>query len=153
MKRILMVCLGNICRSPLAEALLRSKVGDRNIEVDSAGTGDFHIGSRPDKRSIEVADKYGISTEGIYGRQITTSDFDAFDAIYVMDSDNYNNVMKLARNNKDEYKVELILNLVQPGQNQSVPDPYFGGEEGFEHVYQLLDKATDAIIKQYDEEH
>lgn len=153
MTKILMVCLGNICRSPLAEAILKNKIGNREIEVDSAGTGDFHLGSRPDARAAATALKHGItSMNEHFARQIGVSDFERFDIIYTMDSDNYNHVMKLARNNKEEYKVELIMNLVTPGENQSVPDPYYGGEEGFENVYQMLDKATDLIIKNYDNE-
>ncbi|MBV7441401.1 low molecular weight phosphotyrosine protein phosphatase [Weeksellaceae bacterium TAE3-ERU29] len=151
MKKVLMVCLGNICRSPLAEAVLRAKIGDRNIKVDSAGTGDFHIGERPDKRAIKVAEEHNVSTEGIYCRQFRESDFDNFDVIYVMDDNNYNSIMKHARNNKDQYKVELIMNLLEPDSNKNVPDPYYGNEEDFEHVYQLLDKATDVIIQNYDE--
>ncbi|QAR30811.1 low molecular weight phosphotyrosine protein phosphatase [Ornithobacterium rhinotracheale] len=152
MKTILMVCLGNICRSPLAEAILRAKIGDREIKVDSAGTGDFHIGDRPDKRARLVAEKHNISTEGIFCRQFQESDFDNFDEIYAMDPDNYNKLMDLARNNKDQYKVELILNLLEPGANRGVPDPYYGTEEDFERVFELLDKATDVIIQKYDSE-
>lgn len=149
-KRILMVCLGNICRSPLAEAILRAKIGNRNIKVDSAGAGDFHIGERPDKRAVRVAERHNISTKGIFCRQIQESDFQNFDYIYAMDDENYNHLMKLAKNNKEQYKIDLIMNLVEPGAHKNVPDPYYGDEEGFEIVYQLLDKATDAIIENYD---
>lgn len=143
-----MVCLGNICRSPLAEGILASKVAD-DVVVDSAGTGNWHVGDKPDVRSIAVAKTHGIDINHQRGRQFTVKDFDNFDRIFVMDASNYNNVIKLARNEKDEQKVSMILNELNPNMNQQVPDPYYGGDDGFEHVYQLLDKATDKIIENY----
>lgn len=148
--RILMLCLGNICRSPLAEGILRNKIGNRNIEVDSAGTNGLHVGELPDPRSIEIAELNNIDITDQRSRKFTTEDFDTFDAIYVMDSGNYNTVMDLARNHKDQYKVELIMNLVSPGMNQNVPDPYYGGTQGFHQVFEMLDYATDKIIEDYD---
>lgn len=141
-----MVCLGNICRSPLAEGILSSKVDD-NITVDSAGTGAWHVDSPPDPRSIEVAAKHGLDISHLRGRQFSVEDFDNFDLIYVMDASNYQNVVRLARSQEDEDKVFMILNEINPGRNQQVPDPYFGGDDGFENVYQLLDEATDQIVK------
>lgn len=140
-----MVCLGNICRSPLAEGILKSKVDPEKVFVDSAGTGDYHIGHAPDKRSIAVAqlNKLDISTQR--GRQFQVSDFDEFDYIYVMDRSNYENVLALARNEQDKRKVNLILNEVTPGEDAEVPDPYFGQEDGFTNVYKMLDKACDRI--------
>lgn len=145
MTKILMVCLGNICRSPLAEGILKSKLTDRLFTIDSAGTANYHVGDPPDKRSISVAKKYGINISNLKGRQFGVKDFDLFDLIYVMDESNYKNVIKLARNEQDKNKVTFILNEVYPNQNYDVPDPYYGGEQGFENVYKMLDEAC-AII-------
>lgn len=147
MAKILMVCLGNICRSPLAEGILRSKLNNHSFLVDSAGTANYHVGHSPDRRSIAVAKKYGLDISHLKGRQFNVSDFDVFDLIYVMDESNFENVIALARNNTDKTKVKLILNEVYPNQNYSVPDPYFGGDEGFENVYKMLDEACDNIVK------
>lgn len=144
MTKILMVCLGNICRSPLAEGIMRSKLSD-DFVVDSAGTANYHVGSPPDRRSVEVAKKYGLNISHLKGRQFSVSDFDAFDVIYVMDESNFKNVVSLARNDEDIAKVKYILNEVYPNQNYSVPDPYYGGDEGFENVYKMLDEACDSI--------
>lgn len=141
-----MVCLGNICRSPLAEGILASKV-DKEIIIDSAGTSDWHVGKCPDPRSIQIAKKYGIDISQLQGRQFKISDFDEFDLIYVMDASNFQDVIGLARNDEDRKKVQLILNEIDPDKNQQVPDPYFGEDDGFEKVYQLLDKATDKIAE------
>lgn len=149
MQKILMVCLGNICRSPLAEGILRDKTEKLgiNILIDSAGTSDYHIGEHPDKRTVANALKNGIDISKLKGRQFTTSDFDAFDIIFVMDSSNYTNVISLARNDNDKKKVELILNRAYPNLNMPVPDPYFGGEEGFQNVFDLLDNVCESIAK------
>ncbi|GAA4818412.1 low molecular weight protein-tyrosine-phosphatase [Litoribaculum gwangyangense] len=145
MTKILMVCLGNICRSPLAEGILKSKLEKGSIIVDSAGTANYHFGSAPDKRSINIARKYGLDISNLKARQFQVSDFDTFDFIYVMDESNYNNVTKLARNDSDIHKINFILNEVYPNQNYDVPDPYYGGEEGFENIYKMLDEACDSI--------
>jgi protein-tyrosine phosphatase len=141
MTKILMVCLGNICRSPLAEGILKSKLPTSQFTVDSAGTASYHIGSAPDRRSVAVAKKYGINISHLKGRQFNVNDFDKFDLIYVMDESNYQNVVSLARHEADKNKVKLILNEVYPNQNYSVPDPYYGGEQGFENVFKMLDEA------------
>jgi protein-tyrosine phosphatase len=146
MTKILMVCLGNICRSPLAEGILKDKLPNSFI-VDSAGTGNYHIGSKPDNRSIAVAKKYGLDILNLKGRQFTVSDFDLFDYIYVMDESNYQNVIKLARNNHDKSKVNMILNEIYPNMNYDVPDPYYGENDGFETVYKMLDEACSIISK------
>jgi protein-tyrosine phosphatase len=148
MKKVLMVCLGNICRSPLAEGVLRMKAEQAGIElqIDSAGTSNYHIGQCPDKRTIQNALKHNVDVSNLRARQFTTADYDKFDHIFVMDSSNYGDVILLARNEEDKRKVELILEKVYPGSKMSVPDPYFGGEQGFEHVFILLDKACDEII-------
>ena len=142
-----MVCLGNICRSPLAEGILRSKVDTNEVIVDSAGTSDYHIGDLPDKRSIEEAKRNGIDITYQRGRQFKVSDFDTYDRIYAMDNSNYDNILKLARNEEDESKVHLILNSVFPNENVDVPDPYYGGVDGFKQVYNMLDEACDVIAR------
>ena len=140
-----MVCLGNICRSPLAEGILKSKINSEAIFVDSAGTGAYHVGNLPDKRSIEVAKKYGLDITNQRARKFVVSDFDEFDFIYTMDESNYYNILDLARNKEDESKVKMILNESQPNRNLSVPDPYYGGNQGFEIVYKMLDDACKVI--------
>ena len=147
MTKILMVCLGNICRSPLAEGILKSKLPESDFEVDSAGTSNYHIGEAPDVRSIAVAKKYGIDITAQKGRQFTETDFDTFDHIYVMDESNFKNVTKLARNDKDLKKVKMILDEIYPNQNYNVPDPYTGGIQGFESTYKMLDEACGQIAK------
>lgn len=142
-----MVCLGNICRSPLAEGILKSKLPESGFEADSAGTGNYHIGQLPDKRSIQVAEKYGLDITDQRGRQFSVNDFDNFDFIYVMDESNFENVIKLARNEQDILKVKFILNEIYPNQNHSVPDPYTGGIQGFENTYKMLDEACTEIAK------
>lgn len=142
-----MVCLGNICRSPLAEGILQSKVNDDKVFVDSAGTAAYHVGELPDKRSIEVARKYGIDLTNQRARKFTSKDFTEFDFIYVMDKENYHNILSLATDTSEAEKVKMILNETNPQQNLSVPDPYYGGDEGFENVYQMLDEACEIIAK------
>lgn len=146
---ILMVCLGNICRSPLAEGILRDKVEklNLNVSIDSAGTAGYHIGEKPDSRMRATALSFGISLEDLRARQFVATDFDQFDIIYAMDGSNYNNICALARNESDKQKVKLILNELEPGKNLAVPDPYYGGQQGFIDVFNLLDKATDKIIE------
>jgi protein-tyrosine phosphatase len=146
--KILMVCLGNICRSPLAEGIMRKKLTDNHIqgEVDSCGFESFHIGDKPDSRAIKVALQNGIDISGHRGRQFKKSDFDYFDKIYVMDSTNYRDVTGMARNNNDLDKIDYIMNMAYPGSNMPVPDPYYGGLDGFEKTWELLDIAADKII-------
>ena len=144
-----MVCLGNICRSPLAHGILESKLPDDQFFVDSAGTGNYHIGSPPDHRSIEVARRNGINISNQQCRQFEITDFDLFDIIYVMDTANFSNVVKLARNPSDIGKVKLILDSASLNQKE-VPDPYYGDMKDFEEVYNLLDKACDSIALSYE---
>ncbi|MBU2951637.1 low molecular weight phosphotyrosine protein phosphatase [Tamlana agarivorans] len=140
-----MVCLGNICRSPLAEGILKSKLPSEDFTVDSAGTASYHIGSAPDRRSIAVAKKHGLNISKLKGRQFVASDFDRFDYIYVMDASNNQNVLDLARNDDDRSKVKFILNEVYPNENFDVPDPYYGGDDGFQNVYNILEEACTKI--------
>jgi len=141
MQQILMVCLGNICRSPLAEGILQSKIDPYKILVDSAGTAAYHVGELPDKRSIATAKKYGIDLTQQRARKFSIKDFDIFDIIYAMDQSNYQDLLSLARNQQDKDKLHLILNESYPNEQREVPDPYYGGVDGFEQVYQLLDEA------------
>jgi protein-tyrosine phosphatase len=145
--KILMVCLGNICRSPLAEGILAAKLPKDKFTVDSAGTGSWHIGHSPDDRSIAVAKKNKISISNQKGRQFSTTDFDAFDYIYVMDNSNYEDVIQLAKNQQQKEKVQLILNELFPNEKVDVPDPYFGLPNGFEIVYNMLDEVCEIIAK------
>lgn len=144
--KILMVCLGNICRSPLAQGILESKVDPENVVVDSAGTGNYHLGDPPDSRSIAIGHKYGIDISYQRCRQFTTDDFDRFDSIYVMDSSNLNNVLSLAENTAQQEKVKLLLDEISI-HTREVPDPYYGGADGFEKVYQMLDKACEVVAE------
>ena len=146
-KKFLMVCLGNICRSPLAEGILASKLDANQYEVDSASTSNWHIGKLPDTRSIATANSHQIDISQQRARQFQVSDFDTFDRIFVMDNSNYENVIALARNEADIQKVSRILDVLHPGENKEVPDPYYGGDEGFEKVYQMLDEACDKIVE------
>ena len=142
--KILMVCLGNICRSPLAEGVLRSKIDPNSIEVDSAGTGGYHIGSTPDERSIAVGFKYGIDISSQRCRKFNRNDFEAFDLIYAMDSSNYDDIIALAKNEDEVKKVRLLLDG-SDSEIKEVPDPYYGGMEGFENVFRIIEKACTRI--------
>lgn len=144
-----MVCLGNICRSPLAEGILKSKVNSQEVFVDSAGTGDYHVGHGPDPRSVSVASQNQMDITSQRGRQFSVQDFDEFDKIYVMDMSNYHNVLSLARNESDRKKVDLILNEVFPGENVEVPDPHQGDDNGFTRVHKMLDEACEIIAEKY----
>ena len=151
--KILMVCLGNICRSPLAEGILASKLPTNKFTVDSAGTGSWHIGHAPDERSIAVANKNKINISDQKGRQFNSDDFDTFDYIYVMDASNYTNVLELAKTQDHRDKVQMILNDLFPNENVDVPDPYFGLPNGFEIVYNMLDEVCEVISRKLIEKH
>ncbi|WP_435262428.1 low molecular weight protein-tyrosine-phosphatase [Tenacibaculum sp. nBUS_03] len=144
--KILMVCLGNICRSPLAEGILKSKVSSEYVQVDSAGTAGYHEGELPDKRSIAVAKKYGIDITDQRSRKFLVKDFENFDVIYAMDESNYDNIVALSRNKEEANKVKMILQELDSSQKLNVPDPYYGGELGFENVYQMLNEACEVIV-------
>jgi protein-tyrosine phosphatase len=139
--KILMVCLGNICRSPLAQGILESKAS-KNIAVDSAGTAAYHIGNAPDSRSIAVAKENNIDISNLKARKFTAVDFENFDRIYVMDWSNYKNVKALASSAEHENKVQLILGDIE------VPDPYYGDTEDFKHCFTLLEEACNRIVKE-----
>lgn len=145
-----MVCLGNICRSPMAEGILKHKVKKHNldIEVDSAGFEAFHEGDHPDRRGIATLKNYGIDISDQRSRLFKSSDFDTYDFIYVMDGMNHADVMSVTRNEDDKKKVDFILNKTSPGENRHVPDPYYGSGDGFERVYEMLDKACNVIVNE-----
>lgn len=138
-----MVCLGNICRSPLAHGIFQNLVADQNIKVDSAGTANYHTGAAPDPRSIEIATIHGIDISRQKARQFVVEDFDQFDYIYVMDYSNQQNVLRLARNEQDRAKVHLLLG------DAEVEDPYYGGKEGFSVVFNKIQKACQHILEQW----
>lgn len=139
-----MVCLGNICRSPLAEGILRSLADPEKVEVDSAGTAGYHVGSRPDQRSIAVARKYGIDISRQQCRRFVKEDFHRFDLIFAMDRENLANIHSLCVSDNERKKVRMLL----AGMNlkyDEVPDPYYGGKSGFEEVFRLIYKACEVI--------
>ena len=138
-----MVCLGNICRSPLAEGILSSKISKMKVTVDSAGTAGYHIGSKPDPRAIDIAKKNNIDISTLRARKFERSDFINFDKIYVMDKNNFNDVIGLAENKNEASKVILITDLLD--SYSFVPDPYYGGLADFEKVFNLLDKICHEI--------
>jgi len=150
MKKVLMVCLGNICRSAMAQGILENKIKQQNLslEVDSAGTSSYHIGDNPDYRAQEKTLSYDIDISRQEARQFTISDFKEFDYIFAMDNINYKDITKLAKTENDKNKVKLFLELSYPNEKKDVPDPYYGGDEGFENVYQLLDEACNVFIKE-----
>ena len=141
--KILMVCLGNICRSPLAEGILSSKISKMKVTVDSAGTAGYHVGSKPDPRAIDIAKKNNIDISTLRARKFERSDFINFDKIYVMDKNNFNDVIGLAENKNEASKVILITDIID--SYSFVPDPYYGGLADFEKVFNLLDKICHKI--------
>lgn len=145
---ILFVCLGNVCRSPMAEGLLKKKFKENEIEgfVDSAGFESFTINEIPDKRAVKVAKKFGVEVSG-KSRLFVKSDFDKFDHIYVMDTLNYRDTKYLAKNNSEVEKIDYLLNVLYPGKNKTVPDPFLQGEHECLVVFELLDKATTKIVE------
>jgi protein-tyrosine phosphatase len=151
--KILMVCLGNICRSPLAEGIMASKLPKDKFTVDSAGTGSWHIGHAPDIRSISTAKKNKLDISKQKGRQFSTTDFEIYDYIYVMDKSNYDDVIKLAETSEQKNKVRIILNELYPDENVDVPDPYFGMPNGFEIVYNMLDEVCELIADKLKKTH
>lgn len=148
MPSVLFVCLGNICRSPAAHGafltvLEREKLS-ATVRVDSAGTGDWHIGRPPDKRMTKAAYNRGIDLTPLRARQVTRQDFDEFDHIFAMDQDNLRVMQTLAQDRRTQ--PQLYLDLIAPGKQQEVPDPYYGGAAGFEHVLDLVERASQALI-------
>ncbi|MGM0647551.1 MAG: low molecular weight protein-tyrosine-phosphatase [Bacteroidota bacterium] len=147
--KILTVCLGNICRSPMAEGILRKKIQQRNlaVTVDSAGTSAYHAGELPDLRARETLQEFDIAIEDLRSRPFVKEDFARYDLILAMDEENYNTILGMAENAGEKARVKMLMNYLYPGQNISVPDPYFGGDQGFYDVYHMLDQATDKLLE------
>ncbi|MFZ1558795.1 MAG: low molecular weight protein-tyrosine-phosphatase, partial [Saprospiraceae bacterium] len=144
--KILMVCLGNICRSPMAQGILEAKIRGKNLnwEIDSAGTSGWHDGEGPDKRAILAGKKKGVDISKQVSRKIMLSDLDYYDFIFAMDSTNYQDIIKICSTETQKSKVKLIMNLKYPGMNMAVPDPYYDGK--FDDVFELLNDAMDDVI-------
>lgn len=155
--KVLMVCLGNICRSPLAQGILEARLRERGLDwtVDSAGTGSWHVGNPPDPRSVAVAAKHGLDISGQRARQVHWPDLGAFDLVLAMDQSNRRDLLRLAKSREEEDRIQLILDFLDPGEQErlnmpggdprSVPDPYWD-DDGFEQVYRLLDAACAKVL-------
>lgn len=149
--RVLMVCLGNICRSPLAEGVLAQKVQERglNWEIDSAGTNGYHTGEAPHRLSQKVARLNGIDISAQRSRMFTKEDLQSFDLIYAMATDVIFSMKRIAGKHFDATKVKLLLDELHPGENMDVPDPWYGEESGYHEVYKMIDEACDAIVERH----
>lgn len=145
MTRILMVCLGNICRSPLAHGILESKLPPQQFFIDSAGTASYHIGASPDERSIKIAKKHNIDISHQAARQFKPSDFEYFDIIYAMDQSNYQHLYEMAQSSEDRSKLKLILKENPHTTDQNVPDPYYGELTDFQKVFDILEETCSII--------
>lgn len=150
-KSFLIVCLGNICRSPLGEGILRQKAEDAGLDwtIDSAGTNGYHIGEKPHHLSQKVARLNGVDIGNQRARKFTAADFQQFDKIYAMAGDVVDEIRRIAGRQFDPSKVDLLMNELHPGSDLDVPDPYYGGIEGYHDVYRMIDAASDKIITRY----
>ncbi|MEP6711464.1 MAG: low molecular weight protein-tyrosine-phosphatase [Ferruginibacter sp.] len=149
--KILMVCLGNICRSPLAEGILQKKTADAALhwQIESAGTNGFHCGEAPHHLSQKVAKKNGVDISNQLSRKFTKKDIAEYDRIYVMAADVLQEVKNISGRSFNENKVDFFLNELHPGKNEDVPDPWYGDEDGYEEAYELIDATCNAIIENY----
>jgi protein-tyrosine phosphatase len=156
MIRVLFVCLGNICRSPLAEGVFRDLVSraglDARVEADSAGTGGWHVGEPPDPRSQEVARRHGLDLSDQRGRRIEPEDFDGFDYVLAMDAQNLDHLRRLARPGQ-RARVARLLDDVPGVRLRDVPDPYYGDGDGFERVYDLITRGCEALLERIRRDH
>ncbi|HXH04072.1 MAG TPA: low molecular weight protein-tyrosine-phosphatase [Candidatus Competibacteraceae bacterium] len=157
MIKVLMVCMGNICRSPTAEGVLRRKLLQdglhQRVLVDSAGTHSYHIGSPPDRRSQEAALRRGIDLSGLRARQVAAEDLERFDYILAMDQDNLAHLLTLSRSVQQREKIRLLLEFAPEVGEQEVPDPYYGGVVGFERVLDLIEQASVGLIRHLRRQH
>ena len=148
--KVLFVCLGNICRSPTAEGIFRNLVREsglhHQIQVDSRGTGGWHVAEPPDPRSQETALEFGVDISDLRGAQFSTYDFEQYDLILVMDEGNHRDVLRLARDEEDRKKVDFLLSYSKVPKSRNVPDPYHGGPEGFRQVYKLIEEACHNLL-------
>ena len=149
--KILMVCFGNICRSPLAEGILQDKAFKSGLTwgIESSGTNSYHTGEPPHPLSQKVAKLNGIDISKQRAKRFTASDFDRYDKIYALAKDVMEDMRRIAKNKYDESKVDLLMNELYPGNNKDVPDPYYGAEAGYHEVYKMIDEVCDSIIEKY----
>ena len=149
--RILMVCLGNICRSPIAEGIMKQKIQENKLdwEVDSAGTESYHVGEAPHRFSQKICLLRGIDISAQRARRFTKADFDRFDKIYALANDVYEEINSIGGKDAQMEKVTLFVNELRPGNNEDVPDPYYGGEEGYTLVYELIEQTCEVIVDKY----
>jgi protein-tyrosine phosphatase len=147
--KILFVCTGNICRSPLAEGILRKKLQLLNVnaEVDSAGFEAFHAGDHPDSRAIATGRNHGVDISQLIARLFTSQDFQLFDRIYIMDDSHYYRIKQFARTTADMEKVDYLMNVIHPGKNLNVEDPWYGDLDGFEKVFNKLNEACGILAE------
>jgi protein-tyrosine phosphatase len=150
MKRVLFVCLGNIIRSPLAEHLFRQRIEQdgksSDFQADSAGTAAWHVGEPPDPRMRKTAELHGLSYTG-QARQVEPEDFETFDLIVAMDSSNFKNLLELAQDDSQRAKVRLMREYDPEADEMDVPDPYYGGAEGFETTFEIVRRSIDGLIE------
>jgi len=153
--KILFVCTGNICRSPLAEGILRKKSTDAGIacQTDSCGFEKYHVGDAPDHRAQKVATQHGVDISRHRARLFRVEDFDRFDKIYVMDEGHYRNLERISRHKDDLRKVDFLMNVLTPGANLEVEDPWYDGMEAFYQVFDKLDIACEALVSKMKQHH
>jgi protein-tyrosine phosphatase len=155
MKKILMVCLGNICRSPMAEGIVRAeleKAGITDVQVDSAGTAAYHVGEPADARAQAELRKHGIDISYERAQKLSPYHLEEYDLIFAMDRSNYSDILMLTKDEEERKKVDMFMNLSRPGKNTPVPDPYYGGDEGFRNVYKMLKESAEVLVERLKEE-